>query len=291
MSFNVHTFKTRTATAAVFVVVMLGGLLWNKWSFLLLFSIIHMGCWWEYIKLVDKITAYKQPMLSRVGLMLAGYGCMLAIGSSAFPMGEIHLQKIIHFSLIGTGLLLWGISIFNGKPSNKSILMCLLGFIYITVPLGLLLILYPATNLPNGPAISDVYIPAFILITIWINDTMAYIVGSLIGKKPLSKVSPKKTWEGTIGGIVLCVVTAGGLLPYYVFKELKGIFIFASFVIAISGTIGDLWESKLKRMSGVKDSGSIMPGHGGFLDRFDSLLFAVPFAFLIFYGAKILYSI
>ncbi len=114
---------------------------------------------------------------------------------------------------------------------------------------------------------------------------MAYIVGSLIGKTPFSKISPKKTWEGTIGGAILCIVVmyfvgmlfnAGGWMHQ---SYLPHVAIIAA-LCAIFGTIGDLFESKLKRMANVKDSGTIMPGHGGFLDRFDSLLFAAPAVWL-----------
>jgi len=113
---------------------------------------------------------------------------------------------------------------------------------------------------------------------------MAYIIGSLIGKTPLSSISPKKTWEGTIGGIILSGLTIF-LLAYYVFPF--GIISYGLMILAIiasiTGTFGDLLESKLKRMAGVKDSGHIMPGHGGFLDRFDSLLIATPFVWLYVY--------
>ncbi len=102
---------------------------------------------------------------------------------------------------------------------------------------------------------------------------MAYIVGSLIGKTPLSKISPKKTWEGTIGGAILCILTIsliGMATGFYSFADW---FVIAT-LCAFFGTVGDLLESKLKRMANVKDSGTFMPGHGGFLDRFDSLLIA-----------------
>ncbi len=122
-------------------------------------------------------------------------------------------------------------------------------------------------------------IPLVIIASIWINDTMAYIVGSLIGKTPLSPISPKKTWEGTIGGIILSVVVVTLIGVFWMNGEPKD-FIAISLISAIAGTFGDLFESKLKRMAGVKDSGQIMPGHGGFLDRFDSLLVAVPFIWI-----------
>jgi phosphatidate cytidylyltransferase len=124
--------------------------------------------------------------------------------------------------------------------------------------------------------------PCAIIFSIWINDTMQYIVGSLIGKTPFSKISPKKTWEGTIGGSILCVVVIGALgyfLPIAQSLALKHWIVIAA-ICAIFGTLGDLLESKIKRLAGVKDSGSFMPGHGGFLDRFDSLLVAAPFVWL-----------
>jgi phosphatidate cytidylyltransferase len=110
---------------------------------------------------------------------------------------------------------------------------------------------------------------------------MAYLVGSFVGKTPLSKISPKKTVEGTIGGILLCIAVAG-MAAYLVFHEWVFMFFCMSIagICSIFGTMGDLLESKIKRLAGVKDSGHFMPGHGGFLDRFDSLLVAIPFVWL-----------
>ncbi len=128
------------------------------------------------------------------------------------------------------------------------------------------------------------FFPLVIIASLWINDTMAYIIGSLIGKTQMSKISPKKTWEGTIGGIILSIAVIF-LLSYYILHY--EIFSYRLLIIAAiastAGTFGDLFESKLKRMAGVKDSGHIMPGHGGFLDRFDSLLAATPFVWLYVY--------
>jgi phosphatidate cytidylyltransferase len=127
-------------------------------------------------------------------------------------------------------------------------------------------------------------IPVTIIVAIWINDTMAYLVGSLIGKTALSKVSPKKTWEGTVGGIIFCIVLMyflWGRLAYNIHnEEMNLVFGIIAAIAAITGVFGDLLESKLKRIAGVKDTGSLMPGHGGFLDRFDSLLLAIPFVWL-----------
>lgn len=135
-------------------------------------------------------------------------------------------------------------------------------------------------NIPDK-LIFNWIMPCGIMFSIWMNDTMAYLVGSFVGKTPLTKISPKKTWEGTIGGMILCVITIGFLYPLIIFKFSNVDFKRTTWFIipaicAIFGTFGDLLESKIKRMADVKDSGSFMPGHGGFLDRFDSLLVAVP---------------
>jgi phosphatidate cytidylyltransferase len=125
-------------------------------------------------------------------------------------------------------------------------------------------------------------IPCGIIFSIWINDTMAYITGSFIGKTPFSKISPKKTWEGTAGGAILAVLVItliGWWAKFYTLTD----WIVISATCAVFGTAGDLLESKLKRLAGVKDSGSMLPGHGGFLDRFDSLLIAVPFVWCYVY--------
>jgi len=216
MALNIQTLKIRSLTAIVFVAVMLVGLLWNQWSFIALFTIIHFGCWYEFIKLMKKI--YDDEYLK----------------------------------------------------------YCLFGLVYITMPVLMLI----EMRLGDSGMFFDFgfVLPCTIIFSIWINDTMAYLVGSLIGKTPFSEISPKKTWEGTIGGAILCVVIIG-LEGYLVLNNFIQSAIIAA-ICAIFGTAGDLLESKLKRLANVKDSGSIMPGHGGFLDRFDSLLVAVPFVWL-----------
>jgi phosphatidate cytidylyltransferase len=222
MALHVQTFKTRALTAGVFAAIMLLGLLWNAWVFIILFFVIHFGCWEEYIKLMRKVSA-------------------------------------LHF--------------------NRNVI---LGFFYISLPI---LLLIDLRMTPVVPAISDnefKVIPCGIIFSIWINDTMAYIVGSFIGKTPLSSISPKKTWEGTIGGAVLCVVVMSLLGTWHgLYPTMDWVCISA--LCAVFGTLGDLLESKIKRLAGVKDSGTLMPGHGGFMDRFDSLLIATPAVWLYVY--------
>ena len=157
---------------------------------------------------------------------------------------------------------------------------------YIIVPILLMLDLGGIfKNDRFSPEGYSYLLPIAVILSGWTNDTMAYIVGSLIGKTPFSKISPKKTWEGTIGGAVMCIVIIGALgylLPVLQSLAVKHWIAIAA-ICALFGTLGDLLQSKLKRMAGVKDSGTFMPGHGGFLDRFDSLLIATPFVWLYEY--------
>jgi len=287
MAFNWQTFKTRTITAAVFAAVMLTGLLWNHWSFFILFSIIHFGCWLEYQKLVGLIDpGYKEiTPFHKYGVMLMGWCLLLWFTGDIYTIFGLRLHElgwwlvlVLVFLMPLTELL------FTKNIRLKNIAHSTFGLIYISLSWGLMMDLYNPIDVNiydtfyvTGPKM----IPVIIIAAIWINDTMAYIVGSVIGKTPLSKISPKKTWEGTLGGIILSIVVVG-LVSFYGFKYnlLTYHFIFIAAIAAIAGTFGDLLESKLKRLAGVKDSGAIMPGHGGFLDRFDSLLLATPFVWL-----------
>lgn len=280
MAFNWQTFKTRTLTAIAFVIIMLAGLLWNRWSFFILFSIVHFGAWVEYQKLIGKFNPQysKISLLHRYGIIIAGWCVLLFFTNYSLKISTIALTDIGFWGGVAFMISLPLIMFIDSKILFLgNILYSIAGVVYISLPLGLL------TELRMHWS-EDVFslsytIPLLIIFSLWINDTLAYIVGSVIGKTPLSKISPKKTWEGTIGGVILTVVMIC-LIAYFA-KRISvvdaGIM---SAIAAITGTFGDLFESKLKRMAGVKDSGSIMPGHGGFLDRFDSLLFASMFAWL-----------
>lgn len=284
MAFNWQTFKTRALTAVVFVLVMLGGLLWNKWSFLVLFSIIHFGCWWEYLRLQEKIYTSSFHVYTRLGFMLMGFGLLLWFCGFNYQVAGYTLKENISLpvSLAGTILLITGI-FQKMKVELNAFAAAALGLFYISLSWALMMDL----RSQNPEALTGHYgqndtgwiLPCIIIACIWINDTMAYIVGSLIGRTPLSKVSPKKTIEGTVGGMILAIVAVSVLGRIILNIKLFDL-VCISAIASISGTLGDLLESKLKRMAGVKDSGQIMPGHGGFLDRFDSLLLATPFVWL-----------
>lgn len=290
MTLNKKTFKTRAATAVVFVIVMLGGLFWTPFAFLLLFSIIHFGCWFEFHNLVERIHKTRLHPYIRIGSMVMGYGIMLWFADEIFSINNYILKDNISLPVSAAGFAILLTGIFQKQHiSIKAFLTVLAGLVYISLSWGFMLDLYAVISTmyfriaPPLQVMLVEIIPPVVIFTIWINDTMAYIVGSFIGKTPLSPISPKKTWEGTIGGILLAI-SVSSLLILFAFNFSQAAawyhWIIIPAIAAIAGTIGDLFESKLKRMAGVKDSGNFMPGHGGFLDRFDSLVFATPFVWI-----------
>jgi phosphatidate cytidylyltransferase len=284
------TFFTRTASALVFVAVMLGGILWADYTFFLLFFLIGCFALQEYFKLIRHI----DPDYAEVtpwhkwGATIAGAAILLTFTGNSFQIAQIP-----------TGLIGWWIAVIfllvmplgevlmSKDFSLKNIGYSAIGLLYIIIPFGLLInirlnainIHYTTLDVGTAPGW---LIPLLLIIFIWINDTMAYIVGSLIGRTPFAPaISPKKTIEGTVGGMILAVATAGVYGHFWGSGYLAlQHWIALALIAAVFGTIGDLIESKLKRMAGVKDSGKIMPGHGGFMDRFDSLLLAAPFAWI-----------
>jgi phosphatidate cytidylyltransferase len=273
MAFNWQTFRTRALTAIVFAAVMLAGLFYNRWSFFLLFTVIHFGCWMEYQKLVEKFNPdyHDRTNFHKYGIMVAGWCMLLFFTNDELYLDRIRLNKLGWWLGLALAILLPTVETLAKRLLVKNIGYSIAGLFYVSLPLALMVDM-------RNRWIEEEYtlsmtVPLLIIFSIWINDTMAYIVGSLIGRRPLSPISPKKTWEGTAGGVLLTIAVIG-LLAFYTGRISVVHACVMSALAAISGTFGDLAESKLKRIAGVKDSGSFMPGHGGFLDRFDSLLFA-----------------
>ncbi|RAJ01576.1 phosphatidate cytidylyltransferase [Chitinophaga skermanii] len=286
------TFITRTISALFFVAIMLGGILWNEASFFLLFFLVNLFALLEYFKLVRQIdpSYHEISQWHRYGLVVASCAMMMAFTGNSFgTSGGITLgflgtcMTVIFLCVLPMGEILMGKNF-----SLKTLGYSALGLLYVTVPFGLLVNLRLSYNM-QAVAIDGAHIgyliPLLLIIFIWINDTMAYIVGSLIGRTPFfPSISPKKTTEGSVGGMILAVAAAGVFGHFWGYQWLAfQHWIVLSCIAAVFGTAGDLLESKLKRMAGVKDSGKIMPGHGGFLDRFDSLILATPFAWFYIY--------
>ena len=278
MALNLQIFKIRALTAAVFVAVMLAGLWLDYDSFFILFSVIHFGCWIEYQRLTGAIdNGYKKVSLfHKYGSMLLGWSFLFLVAKYAWmkEAGSILFLLMVIVLLVS--------EVIRRQPySLRNIGYSLLGLLYISA--GWMFII--SLRGKAFPFFEDGrIIPLILIASIWVNDTMAYIVGSLIGKTPLSSISPKKTWEGTIGGVIIAVVAITSTCYFVLHLPLVHV-LMISLIAAVAGIAGDLLESKLKRLAGMKDSGQIMPGHGGFLDRFDSLLFATPFVWLYVFFA------
>lgn len=293
MALDKKVFATRAKTALVYAAVMLTGLFWNEWSFFILFSFVHFGCWYEYQKLSVLIDPpfNNQTVAQQFYFPIYGWGWMLMAVSDQLVIGGFNISSAGEWIVSKGSFVLLLLFIFDKNFKWKQFARLMGGVVYLSISLALFI------NLRSGWIWSDGNSQSIFTITlstfsgkliclllvfgIWINDTMAYVVGSFIGKTPLSSWSPKKTWEGTLGGIVLSTGLIS-LVAHLVWNANYEVFMIA-LVVAIGGSLGDLAESRLKRMANVKDSGSFMPGHGGFLDRFDSILFAAPMVWLVCY--------
>lgn len=268
-----NNFLLRTVTGILFVLLIASALIWNQWSFLCVYLIILIMCLWEFYCLLEK--AGIQPHK----LMGMFYGITIFILS--FYIAKYNTPDII--ILIVPILFIDFIVAFFRKSVNPftDVAYTLLGIFYIAVPFSMMnYIAFYADN-----TFTHQLILGYMLL-IWSNDTFAYIIGSKFGKhKMFERISPKKTWEGTTGGAILCMVTVFVveiLFQYLTVYEWIGIAI----IVVAAGTTGDLLESLLKRSLKIKDSGSLLPGHGGLLDRFDSFLFATPFICLYLFFIK-----
>jgi phosphatidate cytidylyltransferase len=297
MAFNFSVFKVRALSAIVFVLIMLAGLLFNNWSYFVLFLIIQVGCLFEYQKLMRAIfPSYAQiSKLHQWGVLVVGILMMTSLAPTDIVLPAFLLKQLpvayqgidlrwIGLKAMPVALMLMMVAdVFARKAEIKNVAISFFGLIYISISLSLF---YALRGMFLNSSMSmffpniELMVPILVIVTVWVNDTMAYLVGSFIGRTPISPISPKKTWEGTIAGVILSVVILSIVAGQYIPISAKYLYLI-TFVASVMGNLGDLFESKLKRLAGVKDSGSMMPGHGGFLDRFDSVLFAGPFVWLL----------
>jgi phosphatidate cytidylyltransferase len=264
----------RASTAVFFVIVMLGGLYGGKYPFVILFAIITSLCLWEYFNMV--LSRYHKRDRFRVFLGVA-------FGLSPFLLASIlQLDLIVRYDqfVILTSALFFPFiflafiyELFSKSDRPfQNVAFIVLGMVYIGAPFALL----DYIAFDNDKFYSNTVFG--ILAMTWMNDTGAYLIGSWIGKTPLiPRISPNKTWEGSIGGVVVTFLTAFALCALFDELNLTNWLVLAG-ITSVFGSIGDLVESMLKRNSGVKDSGSLLPGHGGVLDRFDAFIFVLPFA-------------
>lgn len=272
MALNIQTFLTRLGSAAVFSAIMLLGLLLNEWAFIALFFTVNLLCLREYAGIVEQILQTRFNRNEKFNFIILGIALFMVV--TCLPLVHCNNQTALILSKLlfyFIGLSIGTMLIFFLFKKNKKAFFLLTGLGYIPLALGFLVQL----------RFQSMLLPLMLILFIWMNDSLAYLTGSFVGKTPFfPSISPKKTWEGTIGGILFTMTFAfiwGSFTNWFPIS----LWIVLGAVASIIGTIGDLVESKLKRLAGIKDSGNIMPGHGGALDRFDSILLSAPFAFIV----------
>jgi phosphatidate cytidylyltransferase len=286
MALNLKTLITRTITAAVFVVVLLVGICWNYISFSALFFVVSIWGLIEFYQLAEKLGAKPYKIVGLfLGILLYLYAIIANSNASLFlPIESIFSILVVFIFSI------FILTLFDKNPNPfVNLAYTFTGVLYTVVPFMLLLNItcmdraFTFNNASNywynNYAPYNFHYVLGIILLIWASDVGAYLVGSLIGKHKLfERISPGKTWEGTIGAFILNIGCAFIIANWFPELALKH-WIVISILVSVFGTLGDLVESMFKRQAGIKDSGKIMPGHGGILDRFDSLLFVSPFVY------------
>lgn len=269
---DTKNLATRTAFGILYIGVLLFGILQGKYAFIAVFGTILGLALYEYFRLVERKTAHP---ISKIFNIISG----IAIFFSAY----LYLEGICTIVFATTSLLyilalIYSAVLLKREDIYHSIIYSVFGQIYITLPLCLLLLISYQYEIE-----ADKYKYIFVLaifVFIWLNDTAAYLIGSMFGKhKLIERISPRKSMEGFIGGVVFTVLAGMGFA--YIYTEYPILFwIGFALIVSLFGTLGDLFESLIKRTYQVKDAGNLIPGHGGILDRIDSLLIVVPAIFL-----------
>lgn len=262
-----NNFVKRTLSGFFFVAIVIGSILFSQYSFAFVFALISGWAVREFHTLSNKQNDVN------INLWVALTGGILLFSTSFLYASGIWRYPV--FSIYGFYIVLVLISELYSQKSNPlhNWAYFILGQIFVALPFSLL----------NFILFIDSWQPLLLLsvfVTIWVNDTGAYIIGVSFGKHRLfERVSPKKSWEGFFGGAVAALLS-GYLFSIYIPQISLFNWLILSEIIVIFGTFGDLIESLMKRTVNVKDSGNVIPGHGGLLDRFDSMLLAAPVIFI-----------
>ena len=265
----------RSVSGAVMFLLFVGALVWSKWSAGALFAVVMLGGLVEFYRLCRKKGV--APMCSvGIATSLAIFGLAFAVFMQWGSPATDTTARLVLGALLYTMLIVpttFVCELWRKSPTPiANIATTFMGVIYVALPMAALLFV-PQMLVGKWSAWAML---AFVSI-IWVNDVFAYLVGVTLGKHRLcERISPKKSWEGFFGGLVGAVGVA--VLFGHLFGGNLIVWGGLGLVTALAGVAGDLVESLIKREVDVKDSGKIMPGHGGFLDRFDALYLAAPFA-------------
>ncbi|MFC6877607.1 phosphatidate cytidylyltransferase [Flavobacterium myungsuense] len=287
----------RAISGAIYIILLLSSILYSKESFFILFGVFLIVTLYEFCNLIQihKVFPILLGLIFYIAItLISNYNQFTTKILNEFFQADINISVnteqldlilLVAALVVSIKCILFLFYDNIQKISTSSKYLYLLG--YIILPFVFI------TKISFGVINYNPKIIIGLFILIWTNDTFAYIVGKSIGRTKLfERISPKKTIEGFFGGIIFAIIAGYLISKYYIkasaqFSD-KSILIWTiiALIVGIIGTVGDLIESKFKRIAGVKDSGIIMPGHGGILDRLDSVIFVAPFVFLFY---KILY--
>lgn len=271
--------KARVITSIFFVLAMLISVLAGPYSFLIVFGIINLICLSEFFGLLLPTKGWTAITRFSIGILI---GIIPYFISAGFYLGFLDIQNMqfldILILVLPSFFLLFLFELYSGDDQPFLFLAYMvMGFFYIGLPYCLLITL----AFPQHEYQFDIVLG--IILYNWAHDTAAFFIGSKLGKKPLlSRISPKKTWEGTLGGVIITILISipmSFLFPVLPFIQ----WLVLSIIVGVMSNLGDLVESMLKRSVNIKDTSQILPGHGGVLDRFDALIFIIPFAVLYLY--------
>lgn len=270
-------FIKRAITGLIFVVLVVGCILYSPMSFGILFACITALTIREFS---DRVNESGDVSINRMINMIGGAYLFFALLGYCINISDSKI--FIPFVFLIIYLMISELYLKKPNPVNNWA-YSMLAQLYIALPFALLNVLAFHANPETSSVEYNPILPLSVFIFIWLSDTGAYCVGSLIGKHRLfERISPKKSWEGSIGGGIFAIAASIALSHFFPFMPLPE-WIGLSVVVVIFGTWGDLTESLFKRHLGIKDSGNILPGHGGLLDRFDSALIAIPAAVVYLY--------
>lgn len=258
----------RTISGALYVALVMLSIFSGSFGQVFLAAFLVMASIIEWMRFDKKFSDISFPATLAIGSILLSIYCFTGI----FEVGPEQARWLKALLIIMFMTLIMNLA-FNSNEVPRKLFHTIFGMVYIGLPL-LILPMIPEYNGGNHP-----WMLASVFILIWCNDTFAYLTGRSFGKHKLyERISPNKTWEGFAGGVIAAIIASSIMSYYLTFMPLIG-WIGLALIVVIFGTVGDLFESALKRSFNLKDSGSFMPGHGGILDRIDSLLFTLPPAY------------
>lgn len=259
----------RALSGAIFAGVLIFSILYSKVTFISIFYISMVMCLFEFKRMIQLKSIF--PYI--IGTLLFVFGFILNMEDLPSRIIFQYVGVVLFLTIFGT----FASILFTKKDEVVAHLGKLfLSIIYIVVPF-VLIVQIPFLN-STFKYINTTILGVFILI--WTNDTFAFLVGKNIGKHKLfERISPNKTIEGFVGGMIFTFIVSVILAKQFMALSLIQWIVIAG-IVSVFGVLGDLIESMFKRQAGVKDSSNLIPGHGGFLDRFDSVIFAAPFIFI-----------